>query len=78
MDPFDKVRLAYLRAQLARGRLEKLALAREIQSRSTAVFKKTILSRRYAVVDAEMRTIASELEQFIATTRYALAARKSS
>jgi hypothetical protein len=32
MDPFDKVRFTFLRAELTRTRLEKIALTREIQA----------------------------------------------
>jgi hypothetical protein len=45
--PFDKVRLAYLRADLARVRLEKIALARDIQAPAIPLVQKVIAKRRY-------------------------------
>ena len=76
MDPFDNVRLTYLRAQLTRVRSEKLTLAHEIQSRSAHLVRKHDCVRHYAAVDAEMRSIACEMEDLIAATKYALATRR--
>lgn len=74
MDPFDKDRLSYLRAELARVRLEKIALARETQIPSIALVHKRMATRLHSA-DAEMRNIARELEEFIATAKHALARR---
>jgi|HubBroStandDraft_5_1064220.scaffolds.fasta_scaffold1833680_1 hypothetical protein len=76
MDPFDNVRLTHLRARLTRVRSEKLALAHEIQLLSTHLVRKHECVRHYAAVDAEMRSIASEMEDFIVATKYALATKK--
>ena len=72
--PFDKTRLAYLRAELARVRLEKIALALEIQTSSTPISHKLLARRRYGAADAEMRNIVRELEEFIAAAKRAQAA----
>jgi hypothetical protein len=74
VDHFDKERLAYLRAELARVRLEKIALARETQIPSVALVHKRIATRFHSA-DAEMRNIARELEEFIAAAKRALARR---
>jgi hypothetical protein len=75
MDPFDNGRLTYLRAQLTRARSEKLALAHEIQVLSTHLVRKHECVRHRAAVDAEIRSIACEMEDFIVATKYALASR---
>ncbi|MGB9075417.1 MAG: hypothetical protein WCC26_01130 [Terracidiphilus sp.] len=74
-DLFDKVRLAHLRAELSRTRLEKLSLAQEIQARTTSASQKHEAARRYYLVNAEMKNIADELKEFLAATKYSLAAR---
>jgi hypothetical protein len=71
MDPFDKVRLAYLRAELSRTRLQKLSLAREIQAPTTSAVQKHLAARRYSAANAELRNIANQLEDFIAATKRA-------
>ena len=76
MDPFDTVRLAYLRAELARARLEKVALARAIQSPSTPSVRKHRATFRYPAVDAEPRIIVGELEDFIAAAKRAQAPKR--
>ena len=76
MDPFDNGRLTNLRAQLTRVRSEKLALAHEIQILSTHPVRKHECVRHYAAVDAEMRSIACEMEDFIVATKYALATKR--
>lgn len=78
MDPFDKVRLTHLRAELTRTRLEKLSLAQQIQAPTNSPAQKHFAARRYSAVNAEMRSIANELQDFIVATKHALATRKSS
>ena len=78
MDPFDSVRLAFLRAELARARLEKIALTREIQSPLTIPVRKHRAVLRYPSVDAELRIIAGELENFIDAAKRAQAPKKTS
>ena len=70
----DMTRLAYLRAELARVRLEKIALALEIQTPATPIVKKLTARRRYAAADAEMKNVARDLEAFIAVAKHAQAA----
>jgi hypothetical protein len=77
MDPFDKVRLAHLRAELTRTRLEKLSLARQIQAPANTPAQKHFAARRYSAVFAEMRSIANELEDSIVAAKHALASRTS-
>lgn len=76
MDPFDNVQLTDLRARLTRVRSEKRTLVREIHSSSTHLVRKHDCVRHCAAVDAEMRSIACEMEDFIAKTKYALATRR--
>jgi hypothetical protein len=66
VEPFDNIRLAYLRSKLARARLEKTTLAREILSPMDST-----------AVDVDFRIIQGELEDFIAAAKLALAAKKS-
>ncbi len=77
MDPFDNGRLTYLRAQLTRVRSEKLVLAREIQLLSAHAVRKHERVRHFVAVDAEMRSIACEMEDFIVATKYALATKRT-
>ncbi len=77
MDPFDNIRLAYLRSKLATARLEKATLAREIQSPLTSFLRKQRATLRSTGVDVELRIIAGELEDFIAVAKSALTAKKS-
>jgi hypothetical protein len=73
--PFNMARLAYLRAELTKVRLEKTALAHEIQTPAIPIIKKLIATRRYAAADAEMKNVARELEAFIAVAKHAQATR---
>jgi hypothetical protein len=76
MDPFDKVRFTFLRAELTRTRLEKIALTREIQAPRISAAQKHHVKRRYSAVNAEMHIIAHQLEDLIAETKQAMAARR--
>jgi hypothetical protein len=78
MDPYNQPRLAYLRAHLVSARSERQSLAREIHLPFTSPLKKYSAKRRYVAVDAELRNIASKLEDFIAATKYALASKRTS
>jgi hypothetical protein len=78
MDPFDKVRFAHLRAELTRTRLEKIELAREIRAPRISAVQKHRVTRRYCAVNAEMLIVAHQLEDFIAETKHAMAARRIS
>lgn len=71
---FDITRLAYLRAELARVRLERITLAREIQTPEIAIDKKLVAKRRYSAADAEMKNVVRELEAFIGAAKQAQAA----
>jgi hypothetical protein len=72
--PFDISRLTYLRAELSKVRLERITLAREIQTPEIAIDKKLVAKRRYSAADAEMKNVARELEAFIADAKHAQAA----
>ena len=69
--PFDMARLAYLRAELARVRLEKITIAREIQTPAIPLEKELVATRRFCSADAEMKNVARELEEFIAAAKAA-------
>jgi hypothetical protein len=58
--------------------LEKVALAREIQSPSAPAVRKHRATLRYPAVDAQLRIIAGELEDFIAAAKRALATKRIS
>jgi hypothetical protein len=75
MDPYNQPRLADLRAQLVSARLERQSLTYELHLPLTSPLRKYRATRRYAAVDAELQNIARELEDFIAATKYALAAK---
>jgi hypothetical protein len=77
VEPFDNVRLAYLRSKLAIARLEKAALAREIQSHLTPFLSRQRARMSSTGVDVELRIIAGELQDFIATAKLAQAAKRS-
>lgn len=76
--PFNRSRLAYLRAELTRVRLEKIALARVIETTSTPLSHKLLATRRYSAANAKMRNVARELEEFIAAAKHTQAARGTS
>jgi hypothetical protein len=73
VNPYDKSRLAHLRAQLAAARIEKQSLVRQIHSLFTEPLRKHMLERRYSAVNAELRSITTELEELIAAIKSALA-----
>jgi hypothetical protein len=58
--------------------LEKVALARDIQSPLTPSVKKHRAILRYPAVDAELQIIAGELEHFIAAAKRAQATKRAS
>jgi hypothetical protein len=77
VQPFDNVRLAYLRSALTKARTEKAILSREIRSPLTPFLRKQRAQLRSTAVDVELQVIKSQLEDFIATARSALVAKKS-
>ena len=72
--PFDISRLTYLRAELAKVRLERITLAREIQTPAIPMDRKLVAKRRYTAAGAEMKNVVRELEAFICAVKQAQAA----
>lgn len=49
--------------------LERITLAREIQTPEIAIDRKLIAKRRYSAADAEMKNVVRELEAFIGAAK---------
>ena len=63
MNELNRLRLDYLRAQIACSRLEKAGLSMEINSASTTPERKKEATARYSEVVAALRKAETELEQ---------------
>ena len=77
MQPFDNVRLAYLRSALANARTEKARLAHEIRSPATAFLRKQRARLRSTAIDVDLQVIKGQLEDFIAAAKSSIAAKNS-
>jgi hypothetical protein len=70
-NPFRKLRLDHLRSRLVSLRMEKHALASEIQSPVTGTGRKRQATQRQTAITIELQRVATELEEFIASARKA-------
>jgi hypothetical protein len=78
MTQLDKVRLAYLRSQLADARSERNRLICEVNSSLTIPARKSRARVRYAAANADLQEIAAELEKVIAATKRGMEMKKIS